>query len=503
MKKISKEILIRDMDPELKRILYGKSMIAECSSFVFYGKQIILSEDPLALPEEFEVAPVEDFSEAIPLTDYSISFGDLDAEQKYIYTQLLCNPFDGRIGAEYVYLLYQELERHLFTHDINNVFDMIIKLRGFYKDPGSFRNYSARVMLFISALMKSKVLFDKALSSFMFPEDYTYLNGYYFYAKDKIGIQLDAKDLMAFASKFGFTNKSNINRYPEIFEECLEEVFIKNEIGKGIPVKDCVNITEYSDEKQTNGFFSRADSPFANKSVYCSSFNCKITGDGKEKVSRILKEAHNLAKFKIAELRSKKILPEEKTTAKRNAALKKGISETALAKMENGLVSDFDNAVSPEEKYEACCRLCKHYYTYRTVQPLYSGRCIDCCKAAWDLISEIAADYKAKRENEKELIEKQIELFTASGDDFMKKILLSRLENLDREYRFTRIVLSFEYAVTVLKEKKLNGEALKVCDMAIEHYSNYPKDLKPAEMIASQKINNFKNEKKAIGELLK
>lgn len=502
MKKIRKGILLQEMNPELKQILYSKNKAKE-GPFIYSGKKITLSEDPMKLPEEFDVEPIEDYSEAIPLIGYGNSFRELDHEQKYIYTQLLCEPFDGCISVEYVYLLYQALERKLFTSDINAVFDIIIKLRDIYQEPSTFRNYSARVMLFMSAIMKNKALFDKVVSSFKLPEDFAYVYYFYFYAKYMLNIPFDAKDLMMLASKFGFNNKTYINKYPEIFEEYLNEIISQRINIKGIPVKDCVNITEHQTTKHINPGFPIAFSPFANKSISCEGFKCEITDKGKENVSLLLQEAHNLTKLKISELRRSGMLPEIKSPQKRTVTKRNDVSETALGKMEHLLINAVDNAISAEEKYEACCKLCEHYYKYRKQHNLYGKRCIDYCKISWELIPIIEADNQAKKEEEKKTNSKLLESYVLSGDEFMIKIVKSALDNLDKKYSFTKIVFTFGYAITVLKEKGLYEEALKVCDKAIKHYRNYPKDNKMADAIATQRIEYFNNERKAIGEIIR
>ena len=496
MKTIKLVELKQQVHSDLKNLLICKKDIIDNQNIKWHGKEFVLSKDePSAMPDEFEVEPVDEYDSVIPLLGYSFTFDMLNAEQKYIYTKFLCNPYSGEFSIGYVYLFYCGLERLFFTNT-NQVVDIILKLRDAYKEKSSFRNYSAKMLLYMSAVMNDKKLFKRTVESINLKDEIQYIEKYYIFAKYKLNIPLDAYDFILLANKFGFANKLYINKYPEIFLKCLESI-ISNKYKNGyVPLSKCISLNK------KNGI-TYAFTPFANLTIACGEINTEISEENKKTIFTLLQETHNTVKDRLAKLRKTGEMPEAKIPSKRTPIPMPVITAKAFAKMEQELMVAFDKAVGAEEKYNKCCDLCKHYFTYRKENSSYSENCLKYCEICLSLIHDVLQEYDRKKKQEQVYLKKQIEQFTKSNDDFMQSIIQRSIDGLERKYCFWKKIVAFKYMVTIFSEQEKITQIISVCDRALEYYAELKPIFPIAIMSKSQEMEFFRKEKSNAEEKIK
>ncbi len=488
MKAIKLVELKKQIHSDLKNLLICKNDIIDKQNLKWHGNEFVLSKDePSAMPDEFEIKSVDEYDSVIPLTGYSFTFDMLNAEQKYTYTQFLRSPYSGEFSIEYVYLFYCGLER-LFFNKTNQVVDVILKLRDTYKEKSSFRNYSAKMLLYMSAVMNDKKLFNRILESINLKDEIQYIEKCYIFAKYKLGIPFDAYDFILLANKFGFTNKLYINKYPEMFQECLENI-ISNKYRNGyVPLFECIS------QNKKSGI-TYAFTPFANSSVACTEINTEISEENKKTISALLQKTHDMVKAKLAELRKTGNMPEAKVPAKRTPIPRPVITAKAFTKMEQELMMAFENSVEVEEKYNKCCDLCKHYFTHREENHSYSEKCLEYSEVCLGLITDVLQQNDSKKEHEYKYLKEQLKEYTKSNDNFMLSIIQNSIDGIERKYCFWKKIDAFKYMVTIFAEQGKISEVLSACDRALEYYAG----LKPmgplAIMSKSQEMDFFRKEK--------
>lgn len=495
MEIIKLEELRKRIHPDLRNLIICKKDITAPQNIKRYGVEFVLSEEePSSLPDEFGVEPVDDYDTVIPLMGYSFTFDELNPEQKYLYIQFLCNPYSGEISSEYAYLFYRGLERLIFTGDSHKAFDVILKLRNVYNEGSTFRNYSARMLLYMSALISNKKLFERTVETIDFTESIKSINKYYMFAKYKLNIHFDEKDFMMLASKFGFTNKLYINKYPQIFEECLKNIISRKTKKCYVPISKCI----YQNEHKNS--ITHVFSVFANSSIACAEISTEVSSEGKKIVSALLLEAHNMVKIKILELKKAGQMSEVNNPPKRKAIPKPAVSEKAFEKMEQELMTAFEKSISAEEKYKKCCDLCNHYFTYRKENKPYYEKCLEYCKICLDLIPNILQEYSRKKEQEYLDLKEKKNRYIKSNDYFMLNIVQNSIDRLEEKFDFSKKVDAFVYMVTIFSEQGKPSESIFACDRALEYYMETEPKSRIGIMSKSLQIEYFKKERAKIEE---
>ena len=95
--------LKKQVHQDLINLLWTKNQIQTEKTIKLNGAQFILSENETSIfSEKFEVEPVEEIEDAIPLYGYPV-FEELSPDQKYVYMQFLQNPYDGKYPSSYVF----------------------------------------------------------------------------------------------------------------------------------------------------------------------------------------------------------------------------------------------------------------------------------------------------------------------------------------------------------------------------------------------------------------
>ena len=487
--------LKKQVHQDLINLLWTKKQIQTEKTIKLNGTQFILSEyETSSFSEKFEIEPVEKIEDAIPLYGYPV-FEELSPDQKYVYMQFLQNPYDGTFPSPYVFLLYCGLERHILNGNAKEAYDVVFKLREVYKKPSSFRHFSARCIMYIAAISNDKKLFNRAVNSFNFPEDLRAVQDYYIFAKYKLNIPLNAKDIMMMASKFGFKNKNYINKYPQLFEETLTNLLINKTNADTLSLQNYVHSSAKKSEPTYIG------SPFANKSILyieekldrskCNQF-----------VSSLLQETHDKVKAGLVTLRKSGTAPEPQQTPKRAKAAEIKVSEKALAKMENELLSAYSRVKeesSAREQYDAAEKLCNHYYSYRNKIDSYGKSCLNYGEICLGLVPKIKEENEKNKKKELEKYTKELKHYSSVGDDFMQNIVQKNIDFLLADNIQDKPIIDTiaNSMIQILEEENKLSDAAAVCDWAIEYYSTYFLNTR-FEFMTDKKTEVFKKKKEKM-----
>ena len=495
--------LVKQVHPDLANLIWRTNQIKETKKFKLYGTEFVLTDDePSVIPEKFEIEAVENPEDAIPIQGLPI-FKELDAEQKYVYIQFLRNPYNGMFPQYYVFLLQCGLERHLLNGNrvkALDAFNVMLKLRDAYREPCSFRYSSARCIMYITALSNNESLFDKALETFNIPEDLKVAQDYYIFAKYKLNKSLTPNDLMILSSKFGFKNKGYINKYPQIFEETLKKLLIQKTNS------EVLHLNKYVYLNKTNTTSTFIGSPFANKSILYTEQKLDKTKCDRF-VCSLLEETHNSVKSELAKLRKNRNAPKEESRSVKKATKKHSVSNIALQKIEDKVLSLYNNTKqtnSAYEQYEVTHKLCQHYFDYRKDNYEYYDLCISYAKACIDLIPKIKLELEERKSAEIEKYKKQLSHYISVGNDTMQKIIQNNINSAKNGSGFEMpfVYLDFNNLITVYKETKRFSDAVSVCDSAIKYYSESLSNSRLSAIDKNYKIETFQKEKEKLEKML-
>lgn len=495
--------LVKQVHPDLANLIWRTNQIKETKKFRLYGTEFVLTDDePSVIPEKFEIEAVENPEDAVPIQGLPI-FSEFDAEQKYVYTQFLRNPYNGMFPQYYVFLLQCGLERHLLNGNRDkalDAFNVMLKLRDAYREPCSFRHFSARCIMYITALSNNGGLFDKAIETFNLPEDLKVVQDFYIFAKYKLNKPLTPNDLMIMASKFGFKNKGYINKYPQIFEATLKKLLVQKTNSETLPL----NRYAHLDKPNPNPTFS--GSPFANKSILYTEQKLDKTKCDRF-VCPLLEETHNSVKSELAKLRKNGNAPVEQPRPAKKATKKHSVSNIALQKIEDKVLSLYNNTKqtnSAYEQYEVTHKLCQHYFDYRKDNYEYYDLCISYAKACIDLIPKIKLELEERKNTEIEKYKKQLSHYISVGNDTMQKIIQNNINSAKNGSGFEMpfVYLDFNNLITVYKETKRFSDAVSVCDSALEYYSASMSNSRLSTFDKNYKIETFQKEKEKLEKML-
>ncbi len=172
------------------------------------------SSEPSAISMNLPIKQPRNIDE-IERPSYYPAYASISPEQRWIYLNWLKN-IDSDINIGYVFIFYYGLERHLFFGNYEEAFNMVLRLRNKHKN-GSFLAYSSNALIAACLFHKREDLFIKYINSIETVEEVN-ISNIYILAKQAMGINLTAKELMAIAGKVGFTNKRYIRDESNIFE---------------------------------------------------------------------------------------------------------------------------------------------------------------------------------------------------------------------------------------------------------------------------------------------
>ena len=381
---------------------------------------------------------------------YYPTYTELSPEQKWVYLNLLANPYNTAIDIGFVFILYYGLERHLLSGNFEKAISVILKLRDVHTNK-SFQSYSANAVVLSCMLHNRGDLVLDFIKSLDKEHELAFSDNLFLICYYSFDIPLFPKDIMRMASTFEFNNKNYIKKYPELFLQCLTDIVISKLGTDKIELKKYLTASEIKKvNKQDVGIF-------ANMSIIDKSISIPLLAENfklKREMNNFLETAHEDVKKKLAEMRKEgKSLPEKKAPAKPNKVIK--FDE----KQEKELLSELSkNKRSPVSRHFSFIQLQDFYYKFRSLDEKYIDKCIEYCELDLDTLDEMTEAYI------KEEIDRAKQLASITGDKNIKK----EIEGI-KEKGFIGNIPAFKRLVIIYDKKEEYEKALNVCNRAIKY----------------------------------
>ncbi|MGY3747601.1 TerB N-terminal domain-containing protein [Vagococcus salmoninarum] len=296
------DILTKSIPFNVRKLLFISEVRAavNTNSNTYNGITITLESESDYEPSEIITTLPVIKGKAEPLGYYP-SYYEMSPEQRYNYLTFLTN-IDQETDIGYVFTYYYGLERKIFLDDnLYEAVDMIMALQKRHNNR-SFIAYSNDALIY--AAMKKKdpnILFNINLDTLR-PELLFLVKGSF------IG-EFNAEDLMVLAKGVGFTNNRYIKSTPEVFQQNLTELLIKNYGQKYYKLDNSVPMDTREKIRLSLSNISIENREFQYPNTLLSS---KIQSD----IYLLLKESHEMTKKDVARTRKskKEIIPENTNT---------------------------------------------------------------------------------------------------------------------------------------------------------------------------------------------
>lgn len=296
------DILTKSIPFNVRKLLFISEVRAavNTNSNTYNGITITLESESDYEPSEIITTLPVIKGKAEPLGYYP-SYYEMSPEQRYNYLTFLTN-IDQETDIGYVFTYYYGLERKIFLDDnLYEAVDMIMALQKRHNNR-SFIAYSNDALIY--AAMKKKdpnILFNINLDTLR-PELLFLVKGSF------IG-EFNAEDLMVLAKGVGFTNNRYIKSTPEVFQQNLTELLIKNYGQKNYKLDNSVPMDTREKIRLSLSNISIENREFQYPNTLLSS---KIQSD----IYLLLKESHEMTKKDVARTRKskKEIIPENTNT---------------------------------------------------------------------------------------------------------------------------------------------------------------------------------------------
>ncbi|GBR75774.1 hypothetical protein NO2_0412 [Candidatus Termititenax persephonae] len=267
----------------------------ELNGFVF-SLEFSNMEEPSLIYTKLPIKAPETPVERPP---YWPRYSDISPEQRFMYLQLLTNPYNTKTDIGYVFILYYGLERHLLQGNFERAYRLILKLRDVHKNK-SFQYYTANALILTAKLHKREDMLLEFLGSLnkeyelQFSENLLLLLCYEF------NISISPKIIIRLAKIFEFTNTNYIKKYPEIFEKNLKETLIEKYGNENFSLNNVFNKAELKKLKLSDVNI------FANISILNKTFQVPLMRENfrlKNELYAALKLAHEKTKSMVAKNR--------------------------------------------------------------------------------------------------------------------------------------------------------------------------------------------------------
>ena len=360
---------------------------------------------------------------------YYPDYSRLSPEQKGVYWQFLHNPYAGSFEIGYVFILYYGLERHLLKGDYENAFQVILKLRDVYSS-GSFQSYSGCAII-VACLMHNRIdLLNEFFASLNKDYELKFSANLYLLGKYGLGIPLYTQDIMRMAKDFEFTNLNYIKKYPDMFEQALQE---QMQSRYSLVQLDIRNLVSASDMKKAY----KVDVPaFANVSIESKTIPVPQIIDifkFKKAVNDLLEATHDAVKANVASQRKEGRLTTAKvmtnSTPKKILNFDKGVETTLLGQYRN-------TGNDPVARHFSLISLQDFYYKYRNLDDKYLVACIRFCEEDLANLEQFSTAWRTQNDNT------------------------------------TVRIPAFQRMAIIYEKSKAYNQAVATCDQAISFYQN-------------------------------
>ncbi len=379
---------------------------------------------------------------------YFPTYKQLTPEQKWIYLNLLTNPYNQEIDIGYIFILYYGLERHLLSGDFENAFKVILRLRDVHRNK-SFQSYSANAIVLSCMLQKRGDLALEFINSLDKEYEYAFSDNLFLICYFSFNLPLTAKDIMRMSKTFEFTNTNYIKKYPIQFEEALQNVLTEK------TEKNTILLNTYFNKTEIKKIKMQEVPIFANTSIIDNKYMVPILSENfklKKDVFLYLDEAHNAVKKQISNLKKSgaTIISVEKPKAD-----KKQIKYDA--KQEKCLLAELDrNLRDPVGRHFSYLQIQDFYYKYRDVDQVYLDKCLEFALRDISELYELQDAY----------VKKEIETVKTLAKYQEKQWEQQEIEKV-KERGFNGNIPSFKRAVIIYEKLGLYDKAIEICNKAI------------------------------------
>ncbi len=386
--------------------------------------------------------------EEVERPPYFPTYSGLTPEQKWVYLNLLANPYNTSIDIGFVFILYYGLERHLLSGDFENAINVILKLRDVHSNK-SFQAYSANAIVLSCMLHQRGDLVLRFIESLDKEHELAFSDNLFLMCYYSFDLQLLPKDIMRMSKTFEFNNTNYIKKYPDLFLECLESTIQDKEGVTAIDLKKYLTSSEIKKiKKQDVGIF-------ANMSINDKSISIPLLHENfklKRQIYNFLEIAHEDVKKKLAEKRK---LGENIPIKNAPKKVKKQIIFDQ--KQENILLKELSKYKNdPVNKHFSYLNLHNFYYKYRSIGDEYISKCIEYCMLDIKLSSELAEAYVNEEINREKL------LASYSGGN-NKNIDIEKI----RQQGLSLVYPSYKRLAIIYEKQKSYEKAIEICNSAI------------------------------------
>ncbi|MCE5314052.1 MAG: TerB N-terminal domain-containing protein [Armatimonadota bacterium] len=189
--------------------------------------------EPSAISMQLPVATKDVDRNSVADPSYYPTYGSLTPDQKRKYLTWLTN-VDREIQIGYVFIYYYGLERHLFFGQVDDAFNMVLRLRRTHLNK-SFLHYSESALIASAIFHNRPDLFMRYIETTSGAETPAVSN-LYLLAKAALNIPLTPDEIVSISKRVGFTKQRYITGEAELFKSILADL-LEGEYGqRSIPL---------------------------------------------------------------------------------------------------------------------------------------------------------------------------------------------------------------------------------------------------------------------------
>jgi hypothetical protein len=193
------------------------------SSSAFHGIKMTMSffgpGEPSAISVKMPVVAPRD-PRSVDRLGYYPNYEGMTPDQRWTYLNWLVD-IDSPVDIGYVFVFYYGLERHLFAGLADQAVLEILRLRARHQQP-SFTQYSSNAII-AASLVANRPDWLAAFAQTIDSTSDVSLSDVYLYAKYLNGFAISAPEVVALASRVGFSNRRYIKSEPATFESEVEK----------------------------------------------------------------------------------------------------------------------------------------------------------------------------------------------------------------------------------------------------------------------------------------
>jgi len=405
-------------------------------------------EEPSLIYTNQKINPTQRI-EDIATPPYYPTYSGLTPEQKWVYLNLLANPYNPAIDIGFVFILYYGLERHLLLGNFEKAIDVLLKLRDVHTNK-SFQSYSANAIILSCMYHKRGDLVVKFIQSLDKEYEFAFSDNLFLICYFSFGLPLLPRDILRMAKTFEFNNTNYIKKYPELFLECLKDAIAEKTGAESVDLKQYLSPTEIK------GIRTQETRIFANVSLIDKSIPIPLLSENfklKKEMYNFLEIAHESVKLRLSTMRKSGKQPIQKAPQKKSEKLivfdpsKERELLTELSKVGN----------NPVNRHFLYIELQDFYYRYRALGEEYINRCIKYCVLDINSLSELHAAYIA----EEILRLRQLSSYYGAEE-------LNASINKVQQQGFIGNIPAFSRLAIIYEKQKAFQKAIEICDKAIE-----------------------------------